>query len=459
MGSSTVLGQVIGFVALAYVARRVGPANLGDYNFAVSILACFGVLNVGVGVLAIRDIAVDPDRRGAVATETTLLLVGLNGISLVLVLLAAPLIAPSHQAAELLRILAVTFLTSALLLEWGLMGLSRFRWVAVGRIAGQVAYGALVLLLLGRGHDGVVDYAVFNLAGYAVTSVIATGAYIAIGGFARPAAAGVGRLAQRLRRSVPVGFPLVVLQLYLYIDLILLGYLGSARQTGEYAVAGKLPYALTALGMVWGSVLYPHVARIATSELAELGRDLGRAVTFTLGGGALLLSGAAILARPVMTALFGQAYAGAASAFVVLSAAAVLLLADVTLGNALLARGHERQYALAVAVGLAVNAVLDVVLIPIAGAVGPAAATLAVEAGIFAFFVTRVAGHVGRLPIAWSLVARAALAAAGAAALAALLDPRPVAVRVIVFLAAVLAGVLLTGLARRSPWQAAWRAT
>jgi O-antigen/teichoic acid export membrane protein len=457
VGASTVLGQLIGFVALAFVARRVGPASLGDYNFAISVVGAFGLVNLGIGVLAIRDIASDPERRRAVATETAALLTAFNGLALLAVLLAAPLIAPSPAAADLLRLLAFIFLTNALSCEWALIGLERFRPVAVGRVAGQVAYAILVFLLLRRGTAGITDYAVFNLVGYAVTALISAGVYLSSGGFDRPPPHLARPLARRLRRSLVIGYPLAVLQLYLTVDVILLGYVGTARQTGQYAVASRLPLALTSLGMVWGSVLFPHITRTRPAALGDLTRELGRFVTFVLAAGALLVAGAAILANPVMTTLFGEAFADAAPAFAVLSAAAILLLADITLGNALLARDRERQYGRAVTAGLLVNTLLDLVLIPRAGAVGAADATLTVEAGVFLFFVARV--HVGRVPITWALVRRSLLTGAAAAGAVVVLAPDAILPRVLLFLGALLAAGLLTGLGRRSVWSAAWNAT
>jgi O-antigen/teichoic acid export membrane protein len=459
VGASTVIGQVIGFLALAYVARRVGPADLGDYNFAVSVVGAFALVNVGIGVLGIRDIAAAPDRARPVATETTALLTAFNALALAGILLAAPLIAPSQAAADLLRILAFTFLTSGLSFEWALIGLGRFRLVAIGRVAGQVLYAVLVFLLLRRGTTAIAGYAVFNLAGYALTALVSAGAFFSSAGLARPPAGLVPRLGRRLRRSLDIGYPLAVMQLYLTIDVILLGYVGTARQTGEYAVASRLPLALTSLTIVWGSVLFPHITRTQAAGLRDLTRELGRAVTLVLAAGAVLVAGAAILAAPVMTLCFGDAYADAGPTFVVLSAVAILLLADITLGNALLARGRERQYARAVTAALIVNALLDLALIPAAGALGPAVATLAVEAGVFLFFVARVSAHLGPVPIAWTLVRRSLLTSAAAAGALVVLAPDAILLRVLLFLAAFLAAGLLTGLGRRSVWSAAWNAT
>jgi O-antigen/teichoic acid export membrane protein len=248
-----------------------------------------------------------------------------------------------------------------------------------------------------------------------------------------------------------------VLQFYLSLNLILLGYVGSPEDTGQYAVASRLPSALVLLGMVWGSVLYPHVARADRADLVDLARDLGRATTLTLGAGTLLVTGAGVFAVPLMTTLFGGAYRSAAAAFAVLSAAAILLIADVTLGSTLLARGGEKAYSLAICLGVVVTAGLGAFLIPLVGAVGAAAATLAAETGIFAFYVNRVSRQIGPIPVAWSLIARCAATCAAAGAAVLLVDPGPLPVRVGLFAGAILACALLVGLGRRPVWQSAWR--
>ena len=61
LAGATVAGQIIGFVALAIVARRVGPENLGDYAFAAVFTSyVLVVTDLGLSVYGTREIAREP---------------------------------------------------------------------------------------------------------------------------------------------------------------------------------------------------------------------------------------------------------------------------------------------------------------------------------------------------------------------------------------------------------------
>jgi O-antigen/teichoic acid export membrane protein len=76
----------------------------------------------------------------------------------------------------------------------------------------------------------------------------------------------------------------------------------------------------------------------------------------------------------------GPEYDAARAPFVVLCVGIPLIAASSVIGTALLSVGHVRVLGLQVAVSLAVNLLCIAILVPLAGAVGAAFATLACEA-------------------------------------------------------------------------------
>src|SRR5690606_10485716 len=85
---------------------------------------------------------------------------------------------------------------------------------------------------------------------------------------------------------------------------------------------------------------------------------------------------------PVIGILFGDDYAGAVPVLALLAPALVPLAFDIFAGYALAATDRMRDVAFAYLAALVVNVMLNVLLVPRAGAVGAAGAMLASESAL-----------------------------------------------------------------------------
>jgi O-antigen/teichoic acid export membrane protein len=126
-----------------------------------------------------------------------------------------------------------------------------------------------------------------------------------------------------------------------------------------------------------------------------------------------------ILAGPLITGFFGEAYSPAATALGLLMVNAGIVYLAMSVGNPLMAWNHERPYMWAIAVGAASNVILNVALIPSFGIEGAAFATLASEAVVLTGLV-RAYRRVARIRYE-SFVTRAVVATVTGAVAPALL--------------------------------------
>ncbi len=421
MALGNVAGQLIGFAALAYVARRVGAVNLGAYNFALALASYFGLIaNLGVAFMATRDVAQDPDSMTTTVRETLILQVGLSAAMYLLFIALSSVLIGYREARVLVPIVGLTFVSSALTLNWVFLATGRAKVVAIWSFAGQVAYGLGVLLLVDSGAQGVERYAALNVVGLVVTATGLGGAYLRMSrGASRTVTPGflLRRLATRLRRSVPFGYVLIMLSIYGGIDVVMLGYLDSSRAVGIYAVASKIPAALLALAIVWTSVLFPHTARQLQAKPDGLASELGSVITAAVVVLMLVGSGAAVCGNALIPALFRPAFRAASTPFVLLSVAAGLALIEATFSNVLLASESRRYYAICLTIAAALMVVLNACLIPPLGVVGSAIATIAGEVFIAAITARGAVRLLGPIPVQWRRIVRGGIAVTGTAAI------------------------------------------
>jgi O-antigen/teichoic acid export membrane protein len=417
LAAATIAGQVIGFVALAIVARRVGPGNLGDYAFAAVFTAyVFVITDPGVSVYAIRQVARAPERTREVAGEVVGLRLALFVVIAAIVAPLSALIAPNSHARVLILILSVSYLPAVLGLDWVLRARGRFGVMAILTLAGQVVYGALVPILVTGGYSGTRTYAWLNVAGLAITFLGASAT--AVWAFGWPVLRARARaLWGRLRSSSPLGVTLILGGLYTGVNTLLLGYLRPPQDVGEYGVALRLPLGLTLLSSVWISAFLPHASELAGRDprrlLGQIGRLVGLATVVALP----IATIGAVLATPLMSALFGPEFAGAGAPFRWLIIWAAIAFVATNYNNALLAFDDERWLMRGTAAAVLVTVALTFALAPPLGPAGAAFGAVVAECALVAYSIRRLTRRAGPVTLETGRIVRAVLLTAGTAGL------------------------------------------
>ena len=411
LAAATLAVQVIGFFVLAVIARRLGDESLGAYSFALNLAGYFAIpANFGVTALATRELARDPSRARPLAGEVLLLQTALSVLPyLLLVALAGPL-SPDAETRGVVPIVGLTFLIEAWALAWVLYATQRFVVAAVTRLAGTVAFAALVLLLVREG-DGPVELSWIHLVGVVVTTVLSLTAVLRVTGLP-PLRAPLAALRARFGAGLALGVSAVMISVYYTVDSLMLGWFEDTATVGQYAVAYKLPLAVLAFAALWGSVLFPHFSALAERSRVELREQTGFFASLSLVGSLPLLAGALVVGPDLIPELFGAEFAPAGTPFVILSAAAALVLFTVNYGTAAVAVGDERHYAIAVTLGAGLNVAANLVVIPLFGMTGAACATIAAEVAVFAYVYARLRRLVGEMPLEHGRIARALAATA-----------------------------------------------
>jgi O-antigen/teichoic acid export membrane protein len=376
-----------GTVVLMMVAGRA----LSTAEFAVLATALAAatvltaVLDLGSQTLLTRDGVAGPGARGELLRALARARVPLIGAAAVAAVVVGALTGREPEALATVLIAAAG--TAQLSLTGALRSAQDLRPEALAKLLAGVltAAAAVACVVLGP---------------RAATVLLAVAAATAIGcvpmAFAarRIVAAGAPQPTwTALRRAAPLGVMALATLAYYRSGTIGLSLLSSSTQTADFAAASTIAWGLLCMANAVTTGLLPRLsdARDAT-ETAMITR---RALVW-VSTGAVAVSGlVALLARPLLTVLFGPRFAGAAPALVVLAAATAVIAPAGVLGTALVALRRLRPLGLQVGVSLAINLAVIVLLVPSVGAIGAATATLACE---FAALVLLAVATVRALP-------------------------------------------------------------
>jgi O-antigen/teichoic acid export membrane protein len=294
-----------------------------------------------------------------------------------------------------------------LVAECTLMGRERMNVIARVQLGEAALRLVGVLYVVHLGHGLVGAFSVF-LAMRVLTAL----AYARVSDVPRPRWSLLNRTLQRRNLAeLPVFLGIAVLAaLAARADVILLSRLGSLSDVGIYASASRLYDAALMLPTVAAIMVMPLLARQFQSDRQAFGHTLQLTLRFALGVGLVLALSVAALATPIIHLLYRPELAAAAPALRWLILGAVLMTLDQLLSSTMLAAEAQRQDLLTLIVAVASLLLGFVVLVPLYGASGAAAA---VPLALLARVVWRLRWAVPELALTQLPAHLARLAAAG----------------------------------------------
>jgi O-antigen/teichoic acid export membrane protein len=371
-------GSAVLLLILLIVAGRVlGDADYGKFSYALALATIFETLmDFGLNQVTVRQVARERERASSILANTVGLKFLWSGLALaVLVVMATALRHETDVRLACYLLGGSSVLRSYLLTVRGIFqGLERFGWESIVVLTDRallLILGATVLLA-GGGIEALAITFVISRAIALTLAVIFV--RVQVGG---PAVAFERDVWRELQRAaIPFGFFMVVLNLYSYIDMVMLGVMRTNVETGWYSAAYRIYEGLTYAPSLIAAVLTPRLSALFIADRAlhaRLARQwVAVSVLLAVVVGAVLV----LVARPLIGLLFGADYLPAASALQILGAGAVFVFAIWILHAVAISANREMLLLTTGLVGLAVNVGSNLVLIPRQGINGAALATI-----------------------------------------------------------------------------------
>lgn len=387
--------QLLGLVNAVLLARLLGPEGRGE----LALVLLYPVLALGLAGLALNDAVVYraaralPPRR--LAPPALLLALGIGAAVAAAGALAAPLLLAGH-ADGVRRSGALYFLmvpAGLVALHLGAVFQGRLEygvWNAVrGATTLATVAGVAGLALLGLAEVEAVTLA--YLGGFCASAALALALARRRGWL--PAPVDRHELGQLLRFALPLQAGVVVQLVNERLDQLLIARLLTPTDLGLYVAAMAIAAIPAIPAATLANVAYPRIAGVA--EAADRGPVVERYLRLAVALAGLVALALLALGQPLVTALYGPAFAAAVPILEWYAAGAVALAARAVLAQAVKAAGRPALATAAELAGLAVNVVLLLLLLPRIGVVGAAVAYAGMQGtalGVLAVAAVRVAG-------------------------------------------------------------------
>jgi O-antigen/teichoic acid export membrane protein len=375
--SASAASTALLLVLLVAAGRTLGDAEFGKFAFALALGTIFETLmDFGLQQVTIRAVARDRSSAPELLQHVLGIKLMWAGGALAALVTTAVLLRsePDVRIACILIGGSLVLRSYMLTIRGFLQGLEFFGWDSI-----VVAVDRALLLAFGLGalasHSG--------LRGLVIAFVAARAAALALAVWLTRTQ--IGNPGIRFDRAVwrdlqatavPFGIFLVVMNLYSYVDSIMLGKMRSDAETGLYTAAYKMYEGLTYAAAVLAAVLTPRLATLFVTDRRKH-RRLALLGVSTSAGLAILIGAAGYsLARPLIQLAFGPTFVAAAEPFRILCLGLTFVFPIWALYSVAISVNREQALLKMAVVGLTVNIAVNLYLIPRMGGNGAALSTV-----------------------------------------------------------------------------------
>ncbi len=398
LSSGHVIAKLINIALVLILTRLLGTTGFGLYSFSFAFTTMFMLFtHLGMNTYLVRHIATDRGRASESLSAAMPMVIAFSVLALLLINLTA--LFANWPSAER----GVIFLFSLFLLfdSW-----SRFLF-AVFRAFERMQFEALVIICERVALLAVALWCLAINARLELVVALFAGVQLLKAGFTyglvrrhfislkprwdRRVAFGL------LRRSFPFALMILFATITVRIDIVMLKLFHSTDAAGLYSVGRRLIESLSFLPENIVSALFPALSVLYLSDRTKFNRTFGRAMRYMVIPAIPLAAIIFTYAPQIVETLFAPEFAPASVALRWLAIWLGLLFIKHLLAVTLGAIDKQRVFSVIAGLGMLLNIVLNLMLIPRYEVLGACVATVGAEiiSTIAALIVVRGALGIG----------------------------------------------------------------
>jgi O-antigen/teichoic acid export membrane protein len=382
------LAKVFTLIAFAYLGRVLGPERYGSLEFILATMIFFTLpVDFGLGVYGAREVARNRRRAADLLREVSTLRLMLASVSFVCLLVLAVFLPRDGEVKLLLVFYGLSLFAEPLLVQWFFQGHDRMHWVALAELTRKMAFATFVLLLVRPGTSvawvGLCECASAGAVVVVCQSVLRWRLGMRV---PRPWTR-LSTLKSHVQASAPIGLSHLAWALQWYFATVLMGWLAIGEEVGWFGAAHRVLMALHTFVYLYFYNLLPSFSRGAAQPADQLRKLLPLSLSLTAWGGLLVALAASLIGGDLLGRVYDSRYLGAGRPLAVLAWLIPIALVSGHYRYLLIACNLQRLELRCTLIAAVMAVGLGVLLIPLYGAVGAAAALLlaSLVSGVLAY--------------------------------------------------------------------------
>lgn len=373
------LEMLLPMITSPLLSRRLGAEALGTYTYVASIVSFFTtVAELGVYRYGMREIAKVRDNQELLNQTYSDIYIthAFNGgcVAAIYFLYVMFFVNPTYKIYAF--ILGIAIIGNMLDNAFFYVGIENVKAVSVRDAIVKIAAFVLILILV-KNPDDLIKYAILmvttSLLGK-LWGMIHARKYVKI---IKP---NVANCKVHYKPMAILMIPAIAAIIYQSMDKIMIGAIYNYEDVGYYECASKALIPRNIISAL-GTVLCPRIANLYSDKKRKEATSLFRnSMVISLIASYVFMFGISAVAREFAPWFWGDDFSVCAELLIGLSVSIPLwCVGEVIRNQFLLPTGRDNEYMLAFVIGVVVNAVANVLLIPNYGAKGAILATLLAE--------------------------------------------------------------------------------
>ena len=366
-------------ITAPFLSRTVGQHGVGLYSYSWNISYVFvligtlGLENYGVRALSrVRD---DPKELNRVFSSVYTM--QLLWASFVLLIYLGYVFAVAGEERQIS--LALTFMSVSCLVnvDWALMGLDRFRPIALRNTCVKLLAAAAVFLLV----RSPADLWIYGLVWSSATLIGCISCFYSLRHTVSFRPAVLKDAFAHFRPCATLFLSVLAVSVYRTMDKVMVGAISGMAQNGLYENAEKIVYCLSGFISAFGTVMLPRASHLLENGKKEdVLRGMELSMHLILPMTLAMAFGLASVSSELCPLFYGEEFIGSGLLMAPLGLSLVMIgFANVIRTQWILPSGKGHVLVRSVMAGACVNLIMNLTLIPRMQAMGAVIGTLAAE--------------------------------------------------------------------------------
>jgi PST family polysaccharide transporter len=372
-----ILRMGVGLVVGIWIARFLGPEQFGLLSYSVAFVSLLGtVATLGLDGAVVRELVRSPERKDEILGVTFITKMAGGFLTLLVAVMAILLLRPAEPAVRWLVavIAAGTVFQSFDVIDFWFQSRVESRFGVYAKNSAFLLVSAIKIALI---LSGAPLFA-FALAGSLEVLLGAIGLTVAYRMTGQHLSAWKVT-AQRFRQLVndcwPLALASIAVMIYMKIDQVMLGEMVGDREVGVYGAAIRLSEVWYFIPVAIVASVSPSLIDARKVNLALYYQRLSKLFRLLVGIALVIAIPMTLASGYLARTVYGAGYEGVAPVLMIHIWAVPFVFLGVAQSPWTLNEGLTKLALLRTTLGALANIVLNLVLIPMHGAVGAAIAT------------------------------------------------------------------------------------
>jgi polysaccharide transporter, PST family len=372
--------MITSLIVGVWVIRYLGPDNYGIINYVLAFIGIATVItSFGMESFFIKELVNMPERKGELIYSGFVLRLLASGIMFL------GLLAVLYYTNEPPKIFVLFFLLVPQLFTnaFGIVDLAfqaelRSRVTIISRTASFVL-GAILKLLAIFTHQDIYVFAVLMMVDIALADIFLFFYYKKKHSAFLFRNLRLSYIKEIFFKAIPFLISNVAIVFYMKIDQILLGKLTSTKEVGYFTASTKVTEVFYFIPLVITGSLF---GLLINAKRDSFGKYLSKArmIFFSFMGLSLLIAIiVSLLSAPIVSLLFGSRFMPSVGILQVYIWTVVFVFAGVAFNQILVIENMQVVVLYKTLIGVCINVILNLLLIPGYGALGAAMATIVTQ--------------------------------------------------------------------------------